>query len=92
MTVLEVKNVKKIYTTRFGGNQVQALSDVNFSVAKGEYVAIMGESGSGKTTLLNILSARATLPSPLMRTIPIPPGPAAVDTAAIISSIYEVLT
>lgn len=57
MTVLEVKNVKKIYTTRFGGNQVQALSDVNFSVAKGEYVAIMGESGSGKTTLLNILSA-----------------------------------
>ena len=57
MTLLEVKNVKKIYTTRFGKNQVQALSNVNFSVEVGEYVEIMGESGSGKTTLLNILAA-----------------------------------
>lgn len=57
MALLEVKNVKKIYTTRFGGNQVQALADVNFSVEPREYVAIMGESGSGKTTLLNILAA-----------------------------------
>lgn len=54
MAVLEVKNLKKIYRPRFGGNQVQALSRVNFSVEEGEYVAIMGESGSGKTTLLNI--------------------------------------
>lgn len=57
MALLEVKNVKKIYTTRFGGNQVEALRNVNFSVEPREYVAIMGESGSGKTTLLNILAA-----------------------------------
>ena len=57
MAILEVSNLKKIYTTRFGGNQIQALSNINFSVEQGEYVAIMGESGSGKTTLLNILAA-----------------------------------
>mgnify|MGYP000766149481 CR=1 FL=1 len=57
MTILEVHNLKKVYTTRFGGNQVQALRNIQFSVEEGEYVAIMGESGSGKTTLLNILAA-----------------------------------
>ena len=57
MSLLEVRELKKVYTTRFGGAQVQALRNVSFSVEEGEYAAIMGESGSGKTTLLNILAA-----------------------------------
>lgn len=57
MSILEAQGVKKIYTTRFGGNKVEALRNVSFTVEKGEYVAVMGESGSGQTTLLNILAA-----------------------------------
>jgi len=60
MALLDVKNVKKIYTTRFGKNQVEALKNVTFSVEEGEYVAIMGESGSGKSTLLNMIGALDT--------------------------------
>ena len=57
MPLLEVKRLKKVYTTRFGGNTVQALTNVSFTVEKGEFTAIMGESGSGKTTLLNLIAA-----------------------------------
>ena len=61
MPLLEVTNLKKIYTTRFGGNKVQALSNVNFSVEKGEFCVIVGASGAGKTTILNILGGMDTL-------------------------------
>ena len=57
MSILTVNGIKKTYTTRFGGNRVEALRHVTFEVDGGEYVAIMGESGSGKTTLLNIMAA-----------------------------------
>ncbi len=57
MSILQVERLQKVYTTRFGGNKVEALKNINFTVEQGEYVAIMGESGSGKTTLLNILAA-----------------------------------
>lgn len=61
MNILTVRNAQKIYTSRLGRQKVEALKNVSFEVAKGDYIAIMGESGSGKTTLLNIL---ATLDQP----------------------------
>ena len=60
MAILEANGIQKIYKTRLGGNQVEALKDIHFSVEAGEFVAIMGESGSGKTTMLNLLAALDT--------------------------------
>ena len=53
MEILRVENVCKTYDT--GETAVNALTDISFSVQKGEFVAIIGASGSGKSTLLHIL-------------------------------------
>lgn len=53
MKILQAENLIKIYGS--GENEVHALDGVNFSVEKGEFVAIVGTSGSGKSTLLHIL-------------------------------------
>lgn len=53
MEILKCEGVKKIYGR--GGSQVTALSEINLSVEKGEFVAIVGASGSGKSTLLHVL-------------------------------------
>nr|WP_288976255.1 ABC transporter ATP-binding protein [uncultured Shuttleworthia sp.] len=53
MEILHVENLSKIYGK--GNQQVKALDGVSFSVAKGQFVSIIGPSGSGKSTLLHIL-------------------------------------
>ena len=53
MEILKVENLSKIYGK--GENQVKAVNDINFTVEKGEYIAIVGASGSGKSTLLHLL-------------------------------------
>lgn len=58
MDSLKVTNIHKRYNQ--GGFSVEVLSDVHFSVSKGEFLAIVGESGSGKSTLLNIIGALDT--------------------------------
>lgn len=58
MNLLEIKNLCKTYGS--GETAVEALKNVSFSIAKGEFVAIVGKSGSGKSTLLNIIGALDT--------------------------------
>lgn len=53
MEILRAENLCKVYGS--GENRVEALKDVNLSINKGEFVALVGSSGSGKSTLLHIL-------------------------------------
>lgn len=58
MNLLEVNSICKTYGE--GETAVHALKEVNFSVSKGEFIAVVGESGSGKSTLLNMIGALDT--------------------------------
>ncbi len=53
MQLIEVKDLYKIYNP--GENEVRALDGVTLSIARGDFVAIIGQSGSGKSTLMNML-------------------------------------
>ena len=52
--VVEIRNLVKSY--RRGGQVVPVLTDINFDIATGDFVALMGPSGSGKSTLLNLIA------------------------------------
>ncbi|MFR8214200.1 MAG: ATP-binding cassette domain-containing protein, partial [Longicatena caecimuris] len=58
---IEFQNVKKIY--QMGEVQIEALSGVDFSIEKGEFVVIAGASGAGKSTILNILGGMDSVSS-----------------------------
>src|SRR5512140_4937 len=59
MNVIDLKNIVKTYDMG-GAEEVHALQGVSLSIAKNEYVAIMGPSGSGKSTLMNIIGCLDT--------------------------------
>lgn len=68
LSVLLVQDVKKSYSSRFGGSVTHALRDISFHVEEGEFIGIMGPSGAGKTTLLNVI---ATIDTPTSGSIQI---------------------
>nr|WP_279283099.1 ABC transporter ATP-binding protein [Clostridium sp. C2-6-12] len=68
VNIMEVRNVKKVYGSKNGGSESNALNGVSFSVVKGEFLGIMGPSGAGKSTLLNVISS---IDSPTSGTITI---------------------
>ena len=61
MHTIEMRNVNKGYL--LGEEKVPILRDINFSVDKGEFVAILGPSGSGKTTLMNMIGCMDVMDS-----------------------------